>query len=91
MPVKKNNNKEQNKISINLSTVERVKRFISFICQYRAECNLTSWDGKYIVDAKSVMGVFSLDLSKPVKLEIYTNDQEEAMKIMNGLSEYTDV
>ena len=46
--------------------------------------NLSS--GRYIIDAKSIMGIFSLDLSAPLRLDIYNDDYEEAVK--NALKEF---
>lgn len=52
---------------INLTNIEDVKRFVQFANAYDFEIELSS--GKYTVDAKSIMGIFSLDLSKPIQVE----------------------
>ncbi len=56
------------KESIVLSSIESVKKFVSITTKYDFQINLTT--DKYKIDAKSIMGVFSLDLSKPVTLEV---------------------
>ena len=52
-----------------LETIESVKKFVSIIANLDADFELIS--GRYIVDAKSVLGIFSIDLSKPVLLRIH--------------------
>ena len=52
---------------INLTNIEDVKRFVQFANAYDFEIELSS--GKYTVDAKSIMGIFSLDLSQPIIVE----------------------
>ncbi len=56
-------------VTILLNSIEKVKVFINIINQFDGHFDLTS--GRYVVDAKSIMGIFSLDLSKPLKLDIY--------------------
>lgn len=56
------------KENIMLSSIESVKKFVSITTKYDFQINLTT--DKYKIDAKSIMGVFSLDLSKPVTLEV---------------------
>ena len=51
-----------------LETIESVKKFVSIIANLDADFELIS--GRYIVDAKSILGIFSIDLSKPVLLRI---------------------
>jgi len=50
-----------------LNTINDVKKFVNIVCKYDFEVDLTS--GRYVIDAKSIMGIFSLDLSKPIKIE----------------------
>ncbi|MEG2087603.1 MAG: HPr family phosphocarrier protein [Angelakisella sp.] len=54
-------------LNIQLSTVERVKDFVSAISDFDFGVDLVS--GKYCVNGKSIMGIFSLDLSRPISLE----------------------
>lgn len=58
-----------------LSSINDVKNFVNTVSKYDYEIDLTS--GRYVVDAKSIMGIFSLDLSKPIKVEIHSEDCED--------------
>jgi phosphocarrier protein HPr len=53
--------------NIMLNTINDVKNFVNLVSKYDFEVDLTS--GRYVIDAKSIMGIFSLDLSKPIKLD----------------------
>jgi len=57
---------------------ENVKEFVSIVSQYDYEIDLRS--GRFIVDAKSILGIFSLDLSKPVVVEIHSNNCDDLLK-----------
>lgn len=56
------------KVRIRLRSVDDVKDFVSATISSNVKADLVS--GRYIVDAKSIMGVFSLDLSNPLTLVI---------------------
>lgn len=58
----------ENKVRIRLRSVDDVKDFVSATISSNVKADLMS--GRYIVDAKSIMGVFSLDLSNPITLII---------------------
>jgi len=60
-----------------LSSINDVKNFVNVVTKYDFEIDLTS--GRYIVDAKSIMGIFSLDLSKPIKVEAHSEDCEQLL------------
>lgn len=53
-------------VNISLTTIDDVKKFVNIVSKYDFDVDLTS--GRYVIDAKSIMGIFSLDLSKPIKL-----------------------
>lgn len=59
-------------LEINLRMAENVKEFVSIVSKYDYDIDLRS--GRFIVDAKSILGIFSLDLSKPVIVEIHSNN-----------------
>lgn len=61
--------------SIMLSSIEAVKKFVTLTNSYDFPINLTT--DKYKIDAKSIMGVFSLDLSKPVDIEVESDHAED--------------
>jgi len=60
--------------NIMLKSINDVKDFVNIVNKYDFDVDLTS--GRYVVDAKSIMGIFSLDLSKPIKVEVYADDCE---------------
>ena len=59
-------------VKIRLSSIEAVRDFVEIVRKYDSEVDLSS--GRYVVDAKSIMGIFSLDLSKPITLNAHTDD-----------------
>ena len=62
-------------VIIRLDTINDVKSFVNTVSKYDFDVDLIS--GRYAVDAKSIMGIFSLDLSKPIKMEIYADNCPE--------------
>lgn len=65
-------------VNILLSTINDVKIFVNVVTKYDFDVDLIS--GRYAVDAKSIMGIFSLDLSKPIRVEIHTDDCEKLLE-----------
>ena len=59
-------------VYISLNSIEKVKQFVNLINAYDSDFDLSS--GRYIIDAKSIMGIFSLDLSKALRLDIYNDN-----------------
>lgn len=57
------------KFNMLLSSINDVKDFVNIVSKYDFDVDLTS--GRYTVDAKSIMGIFSLDLSKPILVEVH--------------------
>ncbi len=64
-------------IKISLSMAQNVKEFVNITQEYAYEILLKS--GKYVVDAKSILGIFSLDLSLPITVEIYADECEDLL------------
>lgn len=62
-------------VNILLNTINDVKDFVSIVTRYDFDVDLVS--GRYAVDAKSIMGIFSLDLSKPIRADIHAEDAGE--------------
>ncbi len=71
-------------VKISLNTIDKVKSFVNEISKFDTDFDLVS--GRYVIDAKSIMGIFSLDLSKPIDLSIHGNDGID--EIMNALAPY---
>ncbi len=61
-----------------LKSITDVKNFVNIVNKYDFEVDLTS--GRYVVDAKSIMGIFSLDLGKPIRVEVHTDAPEAICK-----------
>ena len=69
---------------IKLDTINDVKNFVNIVSKYDFDMDLMS--GRYAVDAKSIMGIFSLDLSKPIDLAIHVESDEA--DILEALDPY---
>lgn len=65
-------------VNIKLTTAESVKKFVNIVSKYPYEIDIRS--GRYVVDAKSILGIFSLDLSKPVTVEIYYDECDDFLE-----------
>ena len=59
-------------VQISLNSIGKVKSFVNTITQFDYDFDLIS--GRYVIDAKSIMGIFSFDLSKPIDLAIHTDE-----------------
>jgi len=72
-------------VVINLNMAESVKQFVNIVSSYDFDVDLRQ--GKFVVNAKSILGIFSLDLNKPVIIEIFAG-LEEAEKIIDELDAF---
>ena len=71
-------------VQISLNSIDKVKSFVNAITSYEYDFDLIS--GRYVIDAKSIMGIFSLDLSKPIDLAIHAESNVD--EIMETLKPY---
>jgi phosphotransferase system HPr-like phosphotransfer protein len=71
-------------VKISLDSIDKVKTFVNDINRFNAEFDLVS--GRYVIDAKSIMGIFSLDISRPIDLNIHNADNLD--EIMETLKPY---
>ena len=71
-------------ISFDTDTLAKVESFVNEVTKFDNEFDLVS--GRYVVDAKSIMGIFSLDLTKPITLNIHTDENVD--KILDALKDY---
>ena len=70
-----------NTVRVCLDSIDKVKGFVNDISRFNTDFDLIS--GRYVIDAKSIMGIFSLDLSKPIELTIHESDEmDEILKII---------
>ncbi|MBR1983478.1 MAG: HPr family phosphocarrier protein [Clostridia bacterium] len=65
-------------IQISLQMASSVKEFVNIVQKYAYDIDLRS--DRYVVDAKSILGIFSLDLAKPINVEIHSDNCEELLK-----------
>ncbi|GHU45054.1 hypothetical protein FACS1894111_13160 [Clostridia bacterium] len=72
-------------VQISLNSIDKVKSFVNTVTQFEHDFDLIS--GRYVIDAKSIMGIFSLDLSKPIDLAIHEEDAANE-DVMNSLKPY---
>lgn len=72
-------------IKIFLGSIERVKDFVNSVT--RLDCDVDIVSGRYVIDAKSIMGIFSIDLSKPVQVRIHAEGME-AEKALQVISKF---
>ncbi len=70
-------------VKININTINGVKDFVSIVSKCDYDVDIIS--GRYAIDAKSIMGIFSLDLSKELKLDIHSDDCAE---LLDELKDY---
>ena len=68
-------------VQISLNSIDKVKAFVNDITKFENDFDLVS--GRYVIDAKSIMGIFSLDLSKPIDLSIHAEDNlDEILELL---------
>ncbi len=71
-------------VKISLNSIDKVKSFVNEITKFDNDFDLVS--GRYVIDAKSIMGIFSLDLSKPINLNIHADENLPA--ILDAIKPY---
>ena len=64
--------------NVKLSTIEEVKKFVTAATMFDGEIDLKS--GRYVVDAKSIMGIFSLDLMSPIEVTVHSDNADSFIK-----------
>ena len=71
-------------VKISLNSIDKVKSFVNDLTKFDSDFDLVS--GRYVIDAKSIMGIFSLDLSKPIDLNIH--EEKNLDTVMNVMEPY---
>ena len=71
-------------VHISLNSIDKVKAFVNEITKFDNDFDLVS--GRYVIDSKSIMGIFSLDLSKPIELNIHSESNVD--EILEALTPY---
>ena len=68
-------------VQISLNSIDKVKSFVNDVTKFDYDFDLVS--GRYVIDAKSIMGIFSLDLSKPIDLAMHTETNlDEILEVL---------
>ena len=65
-------------LNVQISSIGGVKNFVNIVGKYDFDIDLVS--DRYVVDAKSIMGIFSLDLTKPIKVDLHSDDTQAIEK-----------
>ena len=73
---------------VKINSIEKVKSFVKDAESFSSEIDIVH--GRYILDAKSIMGLFSIDLTKELKIVIQSEDKEEILRFHEFMSKYTD-
>ncbi len=69
-------------VKITLAMAENVKQFVNTVSKYPYDLDLRS--GRFLIDAKSLLGIFSLDLSKTLVLEIHNDNCDDLLADLNS-------
>ncbi|MBP0985052.1 MAG: HPr family phosphocarrier protein [Oscillospiraceae bacterium] len=69
-------------VKVNINTINDVKNFVSIVSRCDYDVDIVS--GRYAIDAKSIMGIFSLDLSKELTLNIHSDNCEDFLEEIKG-------
>lgn len=70
-------------VNIRLSTIEEVKKFVNTVSLY--DCDIDLKSGRYVVDAKSIMGIFSLDLLNTIEMTIHCDNCDELLEKLGAI------
>ncbi len=70
---------------IQLASINDVKFFVNSACMQPFDIDIVS--GRYIIDAKSIMGIFSVDLAKPIRVEVHGTD-EDGLTFYNAIKDF---
>ncbi|MCR5640537.1 MAG: HPr family phosphocarrier protein [Lachnospiraceae bacterium] len=71
-------------VKVNINSIDKVKKFVNVITLFDNDFDLVA--GRYVIDAKSIMGIFSLDLSQDLELIIQKETDED--KILEALKDF---
>ncbi len=72
-------------VKVQLDSIEKIKIFNRTVCKF--DCDFDLEQGRYYIDAKSMLGIMSLDLSSPLLLHFSSTKEEEA-EIMEAIKDY---
>lgn len=76
-------------MKIKLVTIEDVKRFVKICSSYEEDIDFIS--GRFVIDAKSILGIFSVDLRKEARVRIHTDNKETEKKFYKQMEEFYEL
>ena len=76
----------ETRLTIKLNEISKANKFVNETVKFESDIDIIS--GRYICDAKSLLAVFSYDLSKPVDVEIHSNNEEEIKRFNKVMEEF---
>ena len=79
--------KMNTRITIKLNDFSKAKKFINEVVKFESDVDAVK--GRYIVDAKSIVGIFTLDLSKPITVVLHSDNIEEVERFNKTMEEFT--
>ena len=68
-------------VKVSIDSIEKVKEFVTIVNEYPYDFDLVT--GRYVINAKSIMGIFSLYLSKPIELHAHTDNAKEFLNAID--------
>lgn len=74
------------KRTVSLNAIDKVKEFVNLTSATELDVDLVS--GRYVIDAKSIMGIFSLNLSKPIDLHVHAEFEEDATPYLKSIAKF---
>ena len=77
---------DKNTCVIKLNTIDKVKDFVSRVSTF--DCDVDILYGRYIIDGKSLMSIFSLDLMNSLKAVIHTDDYDELKRFFKMMEDF---
>jgi len=76
----------QKEFDVKLLSVVRVQKFVNALSNFNQDIDIIC--GRYVVDAKSIMGIFSMDLRNNMKVRIHTDDPNECKRLEEALKDF---
>lgn len=75
-----------NEFFINVNTIEKVKRFVNIVDKFESDVDISQ--EKYVINAKSIMAMFSLNLLEPLLVKIVSENKEEIESFNEVMEEF---
>lgn len=73
-------------VMIYLSTPQKIQEFVDTVSKF--DCDFDLYSGKYMIDGKSIMGIFSLNISKPINLRFFPRSELQLRQVMLAIEPF---